>query len=120
MTTEEFSCHSTIYGNLYMTKTSQKREASIYHVWKRKSTIYGNCNHALAQLFSSTRENFLILLRDISFGRPNAYNCIVNTSKSVTLYGKTSHVERLNFFRGSFFLPFVPPHVLHFKLTHIR
>ena len=52
MTTEEFSCHSTIYGNLYMTKSSQKGEASIYHIWKRKSTIYGNCNHALAQLFS--------------------------------------------------------------------
>ena len=51
MTTEEFNCHSTIYGNLYMTKSSQKGEASIYHIWKRKSTIYGNCNHALAQLF---------------------------------------------------------------------
>ena len=155
MTTEEFSCHSTIYGNLYMTKSSQKGEASIYHVWKRKSTIYckefgsvlletsqnpgnvivvqgtaspinfvqiicapmclecwlktcwwfeGISKHLSVNKNAQLFHNIFVCnlniqhnqLRDISFGRPNAYNCIVKTSKDVTLYGNTSHVERLN------------------------
>ena len=87
-----------------MTGSSQKGEASIYRLRKRQSTIYGNCNHGLAQGSLKYSWKFShILLKDVSFGRPNAYNCIVITSKDVTWYGKTAHVERLNFIRGSLF-----------------
>ena len=42
-----------------MTKSSQKGEASIYRIWKRQSTIFGNCNHGLAQVISQVLlENF--------------------------------------------------------------
>ena len=66
MTAEEVSSPYAIYGNLYMTNSSQKGEASIYHIWKRKSTIYGNCNHALAQLFSQVLVNNFSYCRKIS------------------------------------------------------
>ena len=59
MTREEVSSHSTENGNLHVMKPSQKGEASIYHTWKRQYTIYENCNHALAQVFSQIFvENF--------------------------------------------------------------